>query len=108
MSTSPGSHAASSTSIPAIGDPLSAATMRAIINAFISTYNAHDEDGSIHFQSGTLAQRPSSADDGTVYLTTDSPRNVFVWNSGGWVELDYAASGGAAPDQKFYLFATRI
>lgn len=108
MSTTPGSHQASSTSVPTSGDALSASTMRAIINAFVSAYNAHDDDGTTHIQSGTLAQRPAAAAAvDQVYLTTDSPRKLYIWTGAGWVEVDYAAAGSTTPDQKFYLHATR-
>lgn len=108
MAITPGDHQASSASVPQAGDALASATIRALLNALVGTYNDHDEDGTIHVQSGTLAQRPTSAATNTVYVTTDSPRTFYLWNGSGWVGLDYESSGGSQPDQFFYLFATRI
>jgi hypothetical protein len=37
-----------------------------------AAYNAHDSDTSIHVQSGTLAQRPATAPERSMYLGTNT------------------------------------
>ena len=101
-------HQALPTTVPIGGDGLTAAVVVATQNQISDAYNEHDADGTIHFLSGTLAQRPAFGTAGRKYVTTDTPRVIFVDTGTGWVELDYAPAGPTQADQKFYLYATRI
>lgn len=100
-------HQATPVSVPVSGDALTASVVRTTQNATIEQYNAHDADATIHFLSGTLAQRPPAGTPGRKFVTTDSPRVIYLDTGSGWVVLDYQ-TGLTVPDQYFYLFATRI
>lgn len=102
-------HQASAVVVPVTGDGLNPATVRATQDATIDTYNDHDADPSIHFLSGALTARPAynAVVPGTKYVTTDSPRLIYISTASGWVALDYSTTM-VVPDQYFYLFATRI
>jgi hypothetical protein len=93
---------------PATGDALDANVVRGNDNTIATKHNAHDNDQTIHFLSGTFAARPAFGVAGRKYITTDSPRRIFYDTGTGWAEVDYAPASGTLPDQYFYLFATRI
>ena len=105
-----GQHQAATINVPVIGDGLAPATVRATQNDTIESYNEHDDDSTVHFLSGLLTARPAytAVNAGTKYLTTDSPRVIYVSSASGWVALDYEEASSGQPDQMFYLFATRI
>ena len=51
-----------------------------------AAYNAHDSDTSIHVQSGTQAERPASATEGSVWVSTDT-RIAYIYTGGAWVQI---------------------
>jgi hypothetical protein len=57
-------------------------------NVVRNAYVAHDADASIHVQSGTLANRPTTIVDGATYYATDTgdtySRVAGVWVQSGW------------------------
>lgn len=65
-------------------------------NVLKTALNAHDADDSIHVQSGTLANRPTTATDGATYFCTDTQdtysRVAGVWVQSGWAHWYLAVS----------------
>ena len=62
---------------------IDANTVRTNDNITVQALNAHDADTSIHMQSGTLAARPTTATEGTVYVGTDT-LFMYIYTSGAW------------------------
>ena len=58
-------------------------------NVLKTALNAHDADDSIHVQSGTLANRPTTATDGATYFCTDT-QDTYSRVSGAWVQSGWA------------------
>jgi hypothetical protein len=63
--------------------PIDANIVRTNDNITATALNAHDADTSIHVQSGTLANRPVSATEGSVYVGTDT-LFMYIYTSGAW------------------------
>lgn len=103
-------HQAISTVAPVVGDALNPGVVVADINALKTSYNAHDSDRGLHVVVGPLITRPSATiGAGSVYVTSDSPHQVFLSDGVGWYSLDYVLSGATivALDQQLYLHTTR-
>jgi hypothetical protein len=49
-------------------------------------FNAHDSDTAIHVQSGTLAQRPTTATEGSLWVGTDTAL-IYVYTGGAWITI---------------------
>ena len=60
--------------------------VRTNVNLTGAAYNAHDSDTSIHVQSGTQAERPASATEGSVWVSTDT-RIAYIYTGGAWVQI---------------------
>ena len=58
-------------------------TVRTNDNIGGAAFNAHDADTSIHMQSGTLALRPVTATEGSVYVGTDT-LFMYIFTGGSW------------------------
>lgn len=102
-----GSHQAIPVSVPDIGDGLASATIRATQNDTIDNYNAHDDDPSIHVNSGLLSARPAaSAVANSIYLATDTLQIAFS-DGAVWTALDYS-NGTPVPNQSDMLFLATI
>jgi hypothetical protein len=70
-------------------------------NTLRTAVNAHDADASIHVQSGTFANRPTTIADGSTYYATDTgdtySRVAGVWVQSGWAH--WYGSGYDTTDQ---------
>ena len=66
-------------------------------NVLKRAHNAHDADDSIHVQSGTLANRPTTATDGATYFCTDT-QDTYSRVAGVWVQSGWAHWYGTAYD----------
>lgn len=113
MSATVGQHQIAQFSLPQNtpqpGDELDANVVRGNDNNIVDGYNDHDDDATIHFLSGTYAAMPAPGTADRKYITTDSPRRIFIDTGAAWVQVDYEPAGfPSIPDQYFYLFATRI
>lgn len=88
---------------PVVGDPLSSAMLRALLNNTIDGYNAHDADPSIHILSGLASSRPAaSAVPYNVYLSTDTL--TLAYSDGfSWTPLNYT-SANPVPNQADMMF----
>jgi hypothetical protein len=62
---------------------IDANTVRTNDNLAGAAFNAHDADTSIHIQSGTLALRPATATEGSVYVGTDT-LFMYIFTGGSW------------------------
>jgi hypothetical protein len=51
-----------------------------------AAFNAHDSDTSIHVQSGTLANRPATATEGSMYVGTNTAL-IYVYTGGAWITI---------------------
>lgn len=89
---------------PAVGDALDAEIVKGNDNSLRAKYNAHDNDGTIHFLSGPIASRPSAGTADRKFFSTDSPRRIFLDTGVTWVEVEYEASGTAATTDFFTFF----
>ncbi len=109
MSASTGQHQVATAITPVAGGALNAATVRAIVNAVKDVLNAHDADRSIHVESGTLANRPVASAGVALYLTTDTPKVLYISDGATWTALDFVLTGTAvtAQDQQLFQFSTR-
>jgi len=61
-------------------------TVRTNDNITVEALNAHDADTSIHIQSGTLAQRPATPSEGSVYVGTDTLL-MYIFTGGSWSQV---------------------
>ena len=66
-------------------------------NVLKTALNAHDADDSIHVQSGTLANRPTTATDGATYFCTDT-QDTYSRVAGAWVQSAWAHWYGGFSD----------
>lgn len=66
-------------------------------NVLMKALNAHDADPSIHVQSGTLANRPTTIADGATYFCTDT-RDTYSRVAGAWVQSGWAHWYGGFSD----------
>ena len=66
--------------------PIDANIVRSNDNITAVALNAHDADTSIHVQSGTQAQRPATATDGSVWVSTDTSI-AYIYTGGAWVQI---------------------
>lgn len=73
-----------------VGEP-KATQSRNNDNLLRTKFVAHQADTVAHVTSGTLANRPVTADTGTLYLTTDTAA-AYLYNGSGWVTL--TSNGG--------------
>jgi hypothetical protein len=96
MPTTVGQHGVTAFTSPSNGDALDATVVKANDNTLRSSYVNHDNDPGIHFQSSTLALRPSAGTVGRKWMTTDSG-DVRIWHDNGsiWQEVSYVSSSGA-------------
>lgn len=91
---------------PGVGDALDASVVRGNDNTLRTTYNAHDNDTTIHMQSGITAERPAYGNIGSVWL--DRTTGLIYFDTGSaWSVLGYT-TGAVPADQYFYLADTRI
>ena len=74
-------------------------------NVLKTALNAHDADDSIHVQSGTLANRPTTATDGATYFCTDT-QDTYSRVAGVWVQSGWAHWYGTAYDTTDQVIAT--
>lgn len=66
-------------------------------NDTVTSYNAHDSDGTIHFQSSTAAARGVASTAGRKWLTTDTDAVYVYYDDGAsWIEIDYLRNTGGA------------
>lgn len=87
-----GSHQQAPVTIPVNGtSPVDADEVRLNDNAIITNYNAHDNDGTLHVQSSSLATRPLAGTAGRLWFVTDSSQ-LFYDNGVSWVTLKLDAS----------------
>jgi hypothetical protein len=56
-------------------------------------FNAHDADTSIHVQSGTLASRPATATEGSMYVGTDTAL-IYLYTGGAWITIGDSGQSG--------------
>jgi hypothetical protein len=68
--------------------PVDADEVRANDDAMRSSFNGHDGDATIHFQSSLIATRPAAGTVGRKWFTSDSFQ-VFRDNGSSWDEIDY-------------------
>jgi hypothetical protein len=61
-------------------------TVRTNDNITGAAFNAHDSDASIHVQSGTLAARPTTSAEGSVYVGTDTLL-MYIYTGGSWSQV---------------------
>lgn len=66
-------------------------------NVLMKALNAHDADPSIHVQSGTFANRPTTIADGATYFCTDT-RDTYSRVAGAWVQSGWAHWYGGFSD----------
>lgn len=78
---------------PVDGDDLAAAVVVSHDNTTASAHTTHDADGTIHFQSSTLAARPAAGTPQRKWITTDGLR-VYLDFGGVWNEIAYLSTAG--------------
>lgn len=104
MATTVGNHQQSAFSNPQAGQrPISSASVRDNDNALRVVTNAHDSDAGLHFQSSLLASRPTAAEAGRKWITTDGLR-IYYDTGSVWSEVDYlskTAGGTVAGNTTF-------
>jgi hypothetical protein len=84
-----GQHQQTSFANPQNGQsPMDADTVRTNDNATVAKHNAHDNDATIHVQTGTLAGRPAASTVGALY--SDENGRLYRDSGSAWVELPYA------------------
>jgi len=66
-------------------------------NVLRAALNAHDADPSIHVQSGTFANRPTTIADGATYFCTDT-QDTYSRVAGAWVQSGWAHWYGGFSD----------
>jgi len=66
-------------------------------NVLMKALNAHDADPSIHVQSGTFANRPTTIADGSTYFCTDT-QDTYSRVAGSWVQSGWAHWYGGFSD----------
>jgi len=80
---------------PIPGGSLDATVVLGNDNSTVTSYDAHDNDSTIHFQSSTLANRPPASTAGQKWLTTDAAARYLYYDSGSaWVEVNYFRDSG--------------
>ena len=90
-----GQHQLAPFASPQPGQPLDATVVLGNDNSTVNTYDAHDSDSTIHFQSSALADRPPASTLGQKWLTTDTgARYIYYDNGSAWVEVDYFRDTG--------------
>lgn len=90
-----GQHQLAPFASPQPGQPLDATVVLGNDNSTVTTYDAHDSDSTIHFQSSALADRPPASTLGQKWLTTDAgARYIYYDNGSAWVEVDYFRDTG--------------
>ncbi len=90
-----GQHQLAPFASPQPGQPLDATVVLGNDNSTVNTYDAHDNDSTIHFQSSALADRPPASTLGQKWLTTDAnARFIYYDNGSAWVEVDYFRDTG--------------
>lgn len=73
-----GSHQQATFTIPINGtSPVDADEVRLNDNAMATSYNAHDNDATLHVQSSTLALRPVASTVGRLWFTTDEKKYYY-------------------------------
>jgi hypothetical protein len=93
MSELIGQHQQATFVTPTNGTTADADQVRGNLNTQASSYNAHDSDGGVHFQSGLHANRPAAGNTGHKWLSTDTLK-VFYDNGTTWQEIGYLPSVG--------------
>lgn len=84
-------------SSPIPGGSLDATVVLGNDNSTVTSYDAHDNDSTIHFQSSAVADRPPAGTVGRKWLTTDSGARYIYYDTGSaWVEVDYFRDTGGA------------
>ncbi len=79
------------------GAGVNANVVRGNDNVLRTALNAHDDDASIHVQSGTFANRPTTIADGATYFCTDT-RDTYSRVAGAWVQSGWAHWYGGFSD----------
>lgn len=93
-----GAHQLRTFTVPVLGERVpNANDVRGNDNVLKAALNAHDADPSIHVQSGTLANRPTTIADGSTYYATDTG-DTFSRVAGVWVQSGWAHWYGSAYD----------
>lgn len=73
--------------------PIDANQVRGNDNTIKTTYDLHDSDSTIHFQSSLAAGRPAAGTAGRKWINSDTLR-VYYDNGVSWDEIAYLQSGG--------------
>lgn len=69
-----------------VSSPVGAETVRGNDETLRAKFVAHQNDAVAHVRAGLVADRPASADEGTVWIGTDGGVvTVFVYTGGGWI-----------------------
>jgi hypothetical protein len=93
-----GTHQTLTFSSPVLsGAGVNANVVRGNDNVLRTALNAHDDDASIHVQSGTFANRPTTIADGSTYFCTDT-RDTYSRVAGAWVQSGWAHWYGGFSD----------
>jgi uncharacterized protein YcfJ len=80
---------------PIPGGSLDATVVLGNDNSTVTSYDAHDNDSTIHFQSSALADRPPASTAGQKWLTTDAAARYIYYDTGSaWVEVNYFRDSG--------------
>lgn len=87
-------HAHSTITDPANGSSLSSSTIRTMANALRVSYNDHDSDSGIHFQSSVAASRPAAGTAGRKWFDSDTLR-IYFDNGSSWDEAAYVRAAAA-------------
>lgn len=75
--------------------PIDANTCRGNDNTIKTAYNIHDDDGTIHLQSSTLAARPAFGTAGRKWMSSDGLR-IYYDTGAAWSEAAYLPLVGGA------------
>jgi hypothetical protein len=93
-----GAHQTLTFSSPVLsGAGVDANVVRGNDNVLRAALNAHDADPSIHVQSGTFANRPTTIADGATYFCTDT-QDTYSRVAGAWVQSGWAHWYGGFSD----------
>jgi len=75
------------------GSPVDANIIRSNDNIIAAAFSAHDASAPMHVQSGTLAVRPASLPDGSMYVGTDTGL-IYFYTGGQWIIIGDTGQSG--------------
>lgn len=87
--------------------PIDANQVRGNDNTIKTSYDAHDSDGTIHFQSSLAGARPAAGTAGRKWIDSDTLR-VYYDNGVTWDEIAYASSGGGTIAGNVHITGTLL